>query len=78
MEEAALIAADPERQTMYRRPDASLCVRHAPGDACWAPRPDITAAAAIADAVLMLPGGSTEPATPAALPIPAARRSLAS
>ena len=37
-----------------------------------------TAAAAIADAVWMLPGGSTEPATPAALPIPAARRSLAS
>ena len=40
-EEAALIAADPDQQPVYARPDDSLCVRHAAGAACWAPRPDV-------------------------------------
>ena len=39
--EAALIAASPDQQPVYPRP-GSLCVRHSTGEACWAPRPDIT------------------------------------
>ena len=43
VEEAALIAADPDRQRQpaYARPDGSVCVRHAAGEACWARRPDV-------------------------------------
>ena len=41
-EDAALIAADPDQQPVYPRPDGSLCVRHSTGEACWTPRPDIT------------------------------------
>ena len=41
-EQAALIAADPDQQPIYERPGGALCVRHATGEACWTPRPDIT------------------------------------
>ena len=41
-EDAALIAAEPDRQPVHQRPDGSLCVRHTTSEACWAPRPDIS------------------------------------